>query len=522
MIIHHVPIKKNRQGSFKKLVQYLTDPQNKHERVGEKRISNCHSIVTDWATVEIEATQAKNNRARGDKTYHLVISFAPGEHPSGETIRKIEDSVVESIGFNQHQRVSVVHHDTDNLHVHLAINKIQPTTYKMIEPYKAYKKLAKCAESLEIKYGLVKTNHVARYQKSENLANDMESHTGTESLINWIKKSCLKELISASSWSSFHFSLSKNGLAMKSRGNGFVIFSKDNLHIKASSLSRDLSKSELERKLGPFTQVFNQANKNLSEYKKMPLCKSTVAIKLFSQFQQEELDHKCIVRNKLKKLNQKKNKLFDKAIQKSKLKRKAINLIKTSTASKKVMHQLVSHNYKKKAKKIKEQCAAEKRDILGENKRLVWQGWLQHQAAEGNVEALAVLRQQGTSIVAKNSISGTKNYSNPMDRLGINYVTKGGIIAYNNINSSIKDNGRSLSISDGASQAEIYQFLTIVKEMYGKVITVYGSDVFKNTLVRVAVRHNIDIIFSNTKLDKLKRELIGIKQNSSLSNHIHM
>ncbi len=114
MIIRHIPMKKTRLSSFSGLVQYLCNQQNKQERVGKVRLSNCNSLDPIWAVQEVLATQAKNQRATGDKTYHMLISFAPGENPSPQVLRKIEDRVALSIGFKEHQRISVVHHDTDN------------------------------------------------------------------------------------------------------------------------------------------------------------------------------------------------------------------------------------------------------------------------------------------------------------------------------------------------------------------------------------------------------------------------
>ena len=135
-------MKKTRLSSFSGLVKYLCNEQNKQERVGKVRLSNCNSIDPIWAVQEVSATQAKNQRAMGDKTYHMLISFASGENPSDQALREIEESVASSIGFKEHQRISVVHHDTDNLHIHVAINKIHPQTFNMIEPYRAYKTFA--------------------------------------------------------------------------------------------------------------------------------------------------------------------------------------------------------------------------------------------------------------------------------------------------------------------------------------------------------------------------------------------
>ena len=70
--------------------------------------------------------KALNVRAKGDKTYHLVVSFPPGEHPTADQLRDIEDELCAAIGLADHQRISAVHTDTDHLHIHVAISKIHP------------------------------------------------------------------------------------------------------------------------------------------------------------------------------------------------------------------------------------------------------------------------------------------------------------------------------------------------------------------------------------------------------------
>ncbi|HHS5395854.1 TPA: relaxase/mobilization nuclease domain-containing protein, partial [Legionella pneumophila] len=55
------------------MIKYITDEQNKQKRVGKISISNCNSVDPSWAVYEVLATQAKNQRAKRDKTYHTYI-----------------------------------------------------------------------------------------------------------------------------------------------------------------------------------------------------------------------------------------------------------------------------------------------------------------------------------------------------------------------------------------------------------------------------------------------------------------
>jgi hypothetical protein len=74
---------------------------------------------------EIAATQRLNARAKSDRTYHLLISLRAGENPDAKTLRVIEERFCKELGYAGHQRVSAIHHDTDNVHIHVAIKAVQ-------------------------------------------------------------------------------------------------------------------------------------------------------------------------------------------------------------------------------------------------------------------------------------------------------------------------------------------------------------------------------------------------------------
>jgi Relaxase/Mobilisation nuclease domain len=117
-------------------VAYLRDPQGKKTSVGEVAITNCVSADTTWAVREIAATQRFSARAKSDRTYHLLVSLRAGENPDAQTLRVIEERFCKELGYAEHQRVSVVHHDPDNVHIHVAIDKIHPKTLTLHDRYR--------------------------------------------------------------------------------------------------------------------------------------------------------------------------------------------------------------------------------------------------------------------------------------------------------------------------------------------------------------------------------------------------
>jgi len=148
--------------SWERTADYILDSANgttEGEKVASYRVTNCGTDDPADAAILIQATQAANTRSKAEKTYHFVYSFPPGEQPDLETLHAIEDELCAAIGLDEHQRVSAVHIDTDNLHVHVAINKVHPTWLQNIEPYYDQFRLMEACERLEVEHGLQRTFH---------------------------------------------------------------------------------------------------------------------------------------------------------------------------------------------------------------------------------------------------------------------------------------------------------------------------------------------------------------------------
>ncbi|PJE14237.1 TraI/MobA(P) family conjugative relaxase [Legionella sp.] len=512
MIIRHIPMKSIRKSSFAGLVYYITSAQGKQERVGQVRITNCHSTEKDWAIHEVMATQAHNQRAKGDKTYHLLISFAPNENPSAKELKEIEEQAVASLGFSEHQRISAVHYDTDNSHIHIAINKTHPKRHTLHDPFRAYKTLGDIAQNLEIKYGLQQTNHSAKKVRSENLSDDMEHHAGIESLLGWIKRNCLSQLEETQNWSAFYKILNENGLEIRERGNGFIILNCHGLAVKASSISRSLSKSNIEKRLGKFEPLKSEGNSNLLQrhYEQRPINRRVNTTMLFARYQTEQKNNKTTLSEALTSAKKRKNRLIDQVKRQGRLKRAAIKLMKGHRANKKILYTLVSKTLQSDIKKIRKQYSKERQFLADNYQRSAWTDWLQKQAFLGNREALSVLRfREIRSSTSNNIISGKREADkNPASNSQIDNITKEGTLIYRVGSCSIRDSGSVLKISKAVSKEELKAAIQMARDRFGQCIRVEGSELFKKAIVQTSAHFKLNITFEDTNLEKQRQNLI--------------
>jgi hypothetical protein len=58
----------------------------------------------------------------------------------------------------EHQYVFAIHHDTDNVHLHMTVNRVHPDSYNAVYPDRDYFKLDYAMRELELRYGWTHDN----------------------------------------------------------------------------------------------------------------------------------------------------------------------------------------------------------------------------------------------------------------------------------------------------------------------------------------------------------------------------
>ncbi|MBH0311769.1 relaxase/mobilization nuclease domain-containing protein [Alcaligenes faecalis] len=519
MIIKHVAMRSPRKSSFGDLARYLSNPKDTSERVGTIRISHCHSDELTDATLEIMATQACNTRARGDKTYHLIVSFRAGEVVPDDVLAIIEDRVCTGLGFADHQRVSVVHHDTDNLHIHLAINKIHPERLTMHEPYLAYRTMADQCKAIELDFQLAPDNHQASKRGAASRAEDMERAAGIESLQGWIKRECLPQLQRAASWTALHDVLHRHGLVLLERGNGFIIQNSDGLAVKASSVPRDLSKVKLVARLGAFqapAQPPREANAART-YQRQPLPSKIDTSGLYARYKAEQQNQTSLRTTALRAAREQRNHAINSAKTKARLKRSAIKVLGSGRLTKKLLYAQTHQTLLAELAMAQERYQRERDAISERHRPYVWQEWLQQQAKTGDKEALLALRANlARQALNGNIVTGHKRY-NDISTNHPEHVTKKGTLIYRQADATIRDDGDKLSIATDANMEGLIAALKMASQRYGQTLTVAGSENFKEKIAQAAAAAKLTVRFTDPTLERRRLALLSSQHQKETS-----
>jgi hypothetical protein len=502
VIAKHIA-REHKASSYQKLVAYIRDIKNNGRKVLAEWSTNCLAKTLELCEREIVATQAMNNRTQVNKTYHLVLSFHPEDQLTQAVMADIENAVCSAIGLGEHQRIVVMHNDTDHLHMHLAINKVHPQTFKVHTPYLDYLALDKACDLLEQRHQLradtriyrhreqAQTQDVARSRKVEG-AIQYESRTGYQSYQAWLGDSVvpqLKELLSkeATTWQEVHTLLAMHGTELRLRGNGLVFsHATEQFFLKASSLDRTFSRAKLENKCGNYIPAAPSADVPLAVYRPNQAYAGDGA-RLHTKFRNMITTEKL----QFKELQNQRRKTY--AEQRTALRssyrdrRRAIGKGATSRSEKRKLSSLLSIEYVVQLEKLREAISKQFAQPNCQNRRDHWLDFLKQEVMNGNVEARQFLQREGVAIFSKveGRITGVLQNEAILFRNYRYTVHRNGDITYQlGQGASFIDRGKTIELPS-ADRASVESALVFALQRYGTKLEIAGSEEFKATVARV-------------------------------------
>lgn len=259
--------------NIRDLSNYIVDPKGSEKCIysnGRNFIfSNTdHNVRTkEMIALAEESVRSKN------PVDHLVLSWREGEFPSNEQVESCVDIILDEFGMQKHLCVYGLHQDTDNIHLHIELNRVDPDTLKCVEINRGFNRDANARAVARIEhahgwqrekngiYMVMEDGSLARCAGMEGEAKvgqrvaDVEQRTGEKSATRIAIEEGAPIIKLSKSWSELHDGLGKKGMRYEKFGSGakvFVSIDGTDVAIKASDVDRNASLSKLEKRLGPY------------------------------------------------------------------------------------------------------------------------------------------------------------------------------------------------------------------------------------------------------------------------------
>jgi hypothetical protein len=291
-----------------RLTKYITNGHkltNSYDEVKGVWYYNIAGESPDDAYNEMLFTASRNSRAFSPMM-HIMISWPAGEYPEPFQVQDIAISLLSALKLDENQAVYALHKNTDNYHLHLAVNRVKYDAKKnkfvTVDPGGGFKILTmqRTLRELELKHGFevchngaidIIDNQIVRNRHSviSPKARRFESFQGDISETTRLKNVFNQLLEASKSWSDFHKRLSEYGVTVKAKGSGGVAMIGDET-IKLSAIGRNFTWARLIEKLGRFEPGPAPAARPSSvEFQKPKPVIRTISWQKYSELRQEYL-----------------------------------------------------------------------------------------------------------------------------------------------------------------------------------------------------------------------------------------
>ena len=261
------------------LAEYITNPElsNSQEKCIYSEAVNFISSDLKSQTAEMIALSQEAVRSK-DPIDHWVLSWKSNELPTPEQAREAAAIFIKHCGLEGHQYLIGLHDDTENRHLHIAVNRVHQENYKVVKINKGFdKEAAHQAIAIIEKVQGWSVEENARYrvnekaelvidpatkrpqifenkdkqQRPKTKAKDMEIQTGQKSAQRIGIESAAPIIAQATSWKELHAKMAEVGMQYLRKGSGAVV-QVGGEFVKASSVTPKASLSTLQKRFGPY------------------------------------------------------------------------------------------------------------------------------------------------------------------------------------------------------------------------------------------------------------------------------
>lgn len=250
------------------LADYIRAPELTNE-LEKCAYSNGRGFLTDshqGQRAEMIALAQEAVRSK-DPINHYVLSWREGEQPTPAQVEQAVDVLLDQMNLQGHQVIYGLHADTDNYHLHVAINRVHPETLKPVEINKGFdiEALHQAVARIEQAQGwqseknarykvqdggdLKRTDVGSSVKKIDRRTADMELRTGEKSAKRIGIEDAGPVIKNAKNWQELHAGLAALGMRYEREGSGAKVFIGE-VGIKASDVDRNASIGKLQKRLG--------------------------------------------------------------------------------------------------------------------------------------------------------------------------------------------------------------------------------------------------------------------------------
>lgn len=387
--------------------------------------TNCFSL--DTAAFEMDMVAAESRRCK-DAVYHYILSWREEDKPEDSDIFTCVQESLKKLNMEGHQYVAAIHRDTDNVHVHICVNRVNPVTFLSVSLWNNYDHLQQCCREMERRFGysvdngswhygvhdeLVRTPRemrtAPRGARAREIFSDRESLHGyavretREKINDYVEQDCLD-------WARLHNVLYTRGLGLREQNGGLVVFDllhPDSVCVKASDIHPGMSYPAMTSRWGEFEKAPPVYNPDRLEDGMLGMFNNPMPqLHVRDQMlRQERREARAIARDILRARYDAYRQGWEKPDLRVKARYQQITAhciavkahVRKSVRDpqlRKLMFRVAEFEKMKAMAGLRLQLREERRELSesGASRPLSWKRWVEQEALNGNVAALSQMR----------------------------------------------------------------------------------------------------------------------------------
>ena len=490
---------------------------------------------TETAALEMESAALMSPRTK-QPALHIVLSWQQGEHPTEDQQREAVKVVLASLkdrdgrDMSDHQWAAVLHKDTNNDHLHLVINRVNPDTGRAVSPEWSHRSLAKAIREIEAQQGWKIDNGFEHGERLPVRAAEMEAHQNVESVVSYIREQKIEQKLRAvlareqSTWSDIHRVLAEHGLKLNKAEKGGYTVQSGETHVKASNGLRGIfsgkeARAKLEG-LGEWQAYHGDTTPNVEYNPHSEPRRNNEAIRaeqrearakarkdLWERYQAARTEHKRLHPVPTK---EKMRDLFKPLRQAGAEERKKVRQATSPWSKERIVGLSIA------AFKTVEHIDHIKADLAVKRQAAhfpSYQEWVANRANDGDRAAQAQMRGWKYAKARMTEEQRQKFEKNetrlPIANSGLtNGVTwqrhwlRKGVVYSINGEAALIDKGTNIKILKGrkASDQSIALTMSLIAQKQGGKVDMRGDKAFKERCIAVAVEHKINVTFFDKEM----------------------
>jgi hypothetical protein len=464
------------------------------------------------------------------------LSWRENENPTSEQVREAVNITLDEMNLSDCQAVYALHQNTDNMHLHICVNRENPYTLKAVDPAHGWTRrgMERAARRIEHAQGWQSENNtwcevsesgeVVRKPRPANQnrplpskVKDMENLTGEQSAIRKAQNALKDKLKGLSGWEDFYRLLARSGMKYQKKGSGAII-TVDDVTVKASDVSRNLTLGKLEKQFGPYREappssqsIYNDKSKEQKVSK--PLDAANRDSEHWNAYIRAKSEHFGDKRERRQRLCMTQRKERDKLRDRQKLERQAL----AESFGKGITRQELNRQRSVLATKHAYERAILKKKQQGERKTfqtqsvgfMPYEQWLRNMNMAGEAEKWRHRKNKRILLLEMPYDTANKRTSEFLQNIGLSgfkmTVTRQGVkFAHQGSPEAVAfiDAGRIIKVYS-QEDVSLFAALRLAQEKWGGV-QINGTDEYKRKCAEIAARNGIRVV--NPELSGIVKE----------------